>query len=298
VLLILGVLAPSLLSCSFKKFAVNKLGDALAESESTFSMDDDPDLVRDAVPFGLKLTESLLDQSPNHRGLLLAAASGFTQYAYAYVQEDADEMEDRDLEAAAALRTRARKLYLRAKRYGMRGLEVAHPGLEIAMRSGPAEALAPAAVEDVPFLYWTAASWGGAISLSKDDPDMLADLGLVGALAERALALDEGYDAGALHELMISYEGSRPDAMGGSVERARKHFDRAVEISGGQRAAPFLDLAESVSIRNQDRGEFVSLLDRALAIDTDARPEWRLVNLVLQRRARWLLSRADQLFLE
>ena len=36
-----------------------------------------------------------------------------------------------------------------------------------------------------------------------------------------------------------------------------------------------------------------ALLKRALAVDPDARPEWRLSNLVSQRRARWLLGRED-----
>jgi len=44
-----------------------------------FASDDDPELVREAVPFSLKLIESLLEQSPQHRGLLYAASSGFTQ---------------------------------------------------------------------------------------------------------------------------------------------------------------------------------------------------------------------------
>jgi predicted anti-sigma-YlaC factor YlaD len=56
-------------------------------------------------------------------------------------------------------------------------------------------------------------------------------------------------------------------------------------------------LAEAVSIDKQDRAEFESLLKRALAIDPNAKPEWRLNNLVMQRRARWLLSREDDLFL-
>jgi len=36
----------------------------------------------------------------------------------------------------------------------------------------------------------------------------------------------------------------------------------------------------------------------ALAIDVNSKPEWRLNNLVTQRRARWLLGRADHLFVE
>ena len=116
------------------------------------------------------------------------------------------------------------------------------------------------------------------------------------ALARRALDLEEGYDYGSLHEFMITFEGSRSDTMGGSAARAREHFDRAVELSGGFRASPYLALAETVSVRNQDRSEFTALLEKSLAIDPDARPEWRLANLVMQRRARWLLGRADLLF--
>jgi predicted anti-sigma-YlaC factor YlaD len=71
----------------------------------------------------------------------------------------------------------------------------------------------------------------------------------------------------------------------------------AVELTGGQLASPFVALAEAACIEKQDRGEFESLLKRALAIDPNLRPEWRLNNLVMQRRARWLLSREDDLFL-
>jgi len=284
--------------CSIKKFAIGKLGDALAESGTVYASDEDPELVREAVPFGLKLIEGLLEQSPDHQGLLLAAASGFTQYAYAFVQQDADRLEDTDLAGAAELRTRARRLYLRARAYGLRGLEGRHPGLDAALRQSPEEALADARAEDVPLLYWTAASWGGAISLGKDDPALFADLPVVEALLKRALALDEGYDRGAIHELLITLDGSRSDAMGGSVARAREHFRRAVELSAGERVGPYLALAETVSVRVQDQAEFRSLLEQALAIDLDRRPEWRLANAVLQKRAHWLLGRADLLFAE
>jgi hypothetical protein len=48
--------------------------------------------------------------------------------------------------------------------------------------------------EDVPLLYWTAASWGGAISLGLDQPGLVADLPAVRALLDRALSLDEAWD--------------------------------------------------------------------------------------------------------
>ena len=79
--------------------------------------------------------------------------------------------------------------------------------------------------------------------------------------------------------------------------RARAHFDRQVELTNGQLASPFVAWAESVSVQKQDRTEFQSMLERAIAIDADAHPEWRLQNLIMQRRARWLLTREDDLFL-
>src|SRR5271154_6057933 len=106
-------------SCSAKRYAINQLGNALAASGTTFAADEDPELIRAAVPFSLKLIESLLAENPRHEGLLLAAARGFTQYGYAFVQEDADETEDTDRARAAALRARAAKLYVRARNYGL-----------------------------------------------------------------------------------------------------------------------------------------------------------------------------------
>ncbi len=284
--------------CSVRRFAVNRVGDALAGGGTTFSSDDDPDLIQDAVPFSLKLMESLLAESPRHRGLLLAAASGFTQYAYAFVAESADELEEQDLDKAMALRARARRLYLRARDYGLRGLEVRYRDFGKAIRADPKAAVAHTKVSDVPLLYWTAASWGLAISTSKNIPELVADQPQVEALIDRALALDEDYDFGSIHSFLITYEASRIAGERDFAERSRKHFQRAVEITGGKMASPYVALAETVSVEKQNRQEFQSLLKQALAIDADSKPEWRLNNLVTQRRARWLLKRADQLFVE
>jgi predicted anti-sigma-YlaC factor YlaD len=283
--------------CSIKRMAVNKVGNALAAGGTTFASDEDPELIKAAAPFSLKLMESLLAENPRHRGLLFATASGFTQYAYAFVQQQADETEERDLTAATEMRTRAKKLYLRARNYGLRGLEANHRGFEVALRKDAKSAVRVARARDVSLLYWTAISWAAAISLSKDDPDLIADLPIVEALIDRALELNEGYDHGAIHSFLIAYEMSRQNAPDDAAARARTHFDRAVELSGGQLAGPFVSLAESVSVQKQNVKEFKALLERAVAINPDTRPEWRLVNLVMQRRARWLLSRTEDLFL-
>ncbi len=296
-LLLLAVMAAAS-GCSIKKVAINKLGDSLASGGTTFTSDDDPDLVGEALPFSLKLMESLLAESPQHRGLLFATCSGFTEYAYVYVQVPAEEIENQDLAKADFLRTRARHLYIRARNYGLRGLEVSHRGFATELRHDPKAAVLKATVKDVPLLYWTAASWGAAISISKDDPEMISDQPIVEALIDRALELNPDYDFGAIHNFLITYESVRRTASGDFAPRSRKHFERAVELTSGQSAAPYVALAENVSVSKQDSDEFESLLKKALAVNPDARPEWRLTNIVMQRRARWLLSREDELFVK
>ena len=284
--------------CSVRTFAVNQVGDALAASGSSFGSDNDVELIGAAAPFSLKLTESVLSETPNHRGLLLAASRGFVQYAYAYVELPADELEDRNLQAAYAQRARARALYIRARDYGLRALEVSHPGLGKALQHEPRDAVAAATTEDVELLYWTAVSWAAAISLSKDNPRMLAELPMVEALAQRALALEENFGHGAIHVFLISFEMGRAGTNPGAARRARTHFDRALQLSAGKDAAPYVTFAEAVCITEGNRTEFRSVLQRAVKIDPDAQPDTRLANLIMQRRARWLLARTDQLFLD
>lgn len=283
--------------CSIRTVAMNQLGDALAGGGTTFASDDDPELVKAAAPFSLKLMETIIVQTPHHDRLLEAAASGFTQYAYAFVQQEAEALETEDFARAQEVRRRARSMYLRARAYGLRSLESRHRGFTSQLLDSPKAAVQRARKQDVPVLYWTAASWAAAISLSKDNPDLVADLPQVEALIYRALELDEAYGGGAIHNFLIAYELSR-QAPEPAELRCRRHFERAVELSGGKHAGPLVAYAESVSVQKQNKAEFAALLQRARAIDPSERPEWRLANLVLQRRAEWLLNNADQFILE
>jgi len=292
--LILGL---ALAGCSIKRIAVNQLGNALASGGSVYSSDDDPELIRAALPFSLKLIESLLAESPEHTGLLMAATSGFTQFSYAFVQVDAEKVELEDVEAADVIRNRARRLYLRARDYGLRGMDVNHPGFAAQLRDNPTETVSAAEREDVAWLYWLAASWGAAISISKDNPQLISEQVIVEALIDRALQLDEAFDQGAIHSFLISYEMVRQGAEGDPAARAQRHFERAIALSKGKLAGPYVTYAESVMIQKQDAKTFQSLLEKALAIDADAVPQSRLMNLIMQNRAKWLLSRLDELFL-
>ena len=282
--------------CSVRRFAVNKIGDALASGGSTYTSDDDLILVGEALPFGLKLIEGLLEESPKHKGLLITACEGFTTYAYVYVQQEAGTVAEQNVVQAREMRTRARRLYLRARAYGLRRLEASYKGITERLEKDPRAALSVIKKKDVPALYWNAAALGLGISVSKNDAEMLAHLPEVEALLERALELDESWGEGALHAFQVTLASAKPGQP--DHEEIRKHFDRVLELSGGNQAALYVAYAEAVSISKQDRSEFVSLLNKALAIDPDQYKAMRLANLVAQKRARWLLDRVDDLILD
>ncbi len=284
-------------ACSIRSLAINALADSLAASGDVFASDEDPELIRDATPFALKTIEALLAEKPNHEGLLLSACRGFAQYAYAFVETEAEEMEEVDYAAASREYDRALKLYLRARDYCLRSLELESPGIRHRLETLPETAVVELDEELVPLLFWTGAAWGGAISLGTDRPEIVVDWPAVRALTKRVLELDEGFDGGAAHTVMIVLE-SLPEAMGGSPERARQHFERAVELSRGLDAGPYVTLASSVSVASQDWREFEALLRQALAIDPDDEPGLRLANVIAQRQARRLLDRVEDLFLE
>lgn len=285
----------TLTGCSLKTMAVKTVANTLSETGDVFSRDNDPELVRDAIPFALKLYESLLDSVPKHEPLLVATCSGFTQYAYAFVQTEADLIRHEKVEEAAVLDERALKLYLRGRDYCLRALDLRFPGIQDRLLADAPAALARAEKKDVPLLYWTAASWGSAVALGPDRPELLIDFPSVRALIERALALDETWNKGAIHEVLITLESL--ETLGGSRDKARQHFARAVELQGGKSPGPYVALATGVSAAApQDRAEFEKLMNQALAIDPEGDPSTRLVTLIAQRRARSLLANAGSIF--
>lgn len=285
--------------CSVKQFAIKQVGSALASSAGgAFAAESDPEFAGQAVPFSLKLIETLIWEQPNNDELLLAAAGGFTQYAFVWVQQPADFIEADDFAAAQHGHLRARNFYLRAHDYAMRGLAARHEGFAEAFARDPAAAVAALRRDDVPLMYWASMSLGAAISLGKTEPGLVARQPQVEALIDRAVALDPGWGDGAVREFLMSYELARPGAGAEGVRKARALFEQIIAETQGRSASPFVTFAESVCVQQQNRTEFKQLLERALAIDVTRTEKNRLANVVMQERARWLLSRIDELFLE
>ena len=290
-----AVLAIGLTGCSIKGMAMKAVANSLAAPSDVMTRDNDPELIRDAIPFGLKTYESVLESVPNHQPLLIATCSGYTSYAYGFVQTPAELQQFTDRATSRAGIERAMNMYLRARDFCMRAMELRYPGIGKQLMIDPEKAVAKMNKKDVELLYWTSAAWGSAMSLGKDKPDLVADFPTVRAMADKALALDPEWSDGTIHELFISLD-SQPEVLGGSAERARKHFAEAIRIQKGQLPGPYVELAEGQSISNQDRAEFEKLMNQAIALDPNVQPSQRLVSLIMQRRAKGLLEHIDDLF--
>jgi predicted anti-sigma-YlaC factor YlaD len=275
-------------ACSARQLIVRSMANELATQAQ--SQEDDLVLAREASAFYLKLSESLLREVPDNAPLSEAVATGFTQYAYAFVAFDADRLESRDSKGAQVLRERAARLYARAQRHAMAALEVQQPGFRAALERRDASQWPRLKAEQVGLAYWAAASWGGLISLSKDQPDAVADLPLAVRLASLAYATQPSFGQGALAGLMANFEAARP---GGSRAQALRYFDQAIALGGQLSAGPLVAKAEGVALPAADRTAFEDLLHQALAIAA-AHPGMQ--NAVMRERAQWLLFSADELF--
>jgi predicted anti-sigma-YlaC factor YlaD len=286
--------------CSCATFAVRTVAGFLSGSGqgTVFTGDDDPQLVGDALPFAMKTYESLLEQDPKNAPLALATGRAFVSYAFAFVQAPSDTLPPSQVEEQRAMRQRAKKLFLRARDYVLRGLEVRRPGFTAALNTGNVQAaLKLTRKDDADYLYWAAAAWMGAFSADPFDFAQIVAVPRAVAMLQQVDAWDDAYGAGAVHEIFISFYGGAPADLGGGEQKARASFARAVALSKGLRAGPYLALATSVSVKNQDAGEFRELLGKALAIDVNADVPDRLVNIINTRKARWLLDHMDDFFL-
>ena len=275
-------------ACSPRLLIVQGAADELASQGQ--AEEEDLVLAREASAFYLKLSESVLRQTPGHQKLAESVAAGFTQYAFAFVSFEAERVEATDVKAAQKLRERAARLYRRAHRHAMDALAQRSPGFAQALASADPQQWPRIDASEVGLAYWAAASWGGFIALSKDDPETVADLPLAIRLAQLAWARDPQHGDGALASLMGSFEAARP---GGDRRQAERYFDQAIASSRDHRAGALVAKAEAIALPAADRPTFEALLRQALQASAQRRD---LSNEVMRERAQWLLDSADDLF--
>ena len=112
-------------ACSIQQQLLRNAGDVL--SKETSAADDDLELLMHASAYHLKISETLLEEIPDHVKLAESVTRGFTQYAFVFLMDEADRVESDSIQKATQLRTRAAKMLMRAKNTGWRTLRSNYP---------------------------------------------------------------------------------------------------------------------------------------------------------------------------
>ena len=290
--LVLASLLPVLAvpACSMQQLAARASAGLLADSLAAVNTERDLELAAAGAAAGLPLLEGVLRGDPDAVDVRLLAAEAYVGYALAFVEPD-------DPPRAADLYRRARAHALHAWQVTARRRGFPGPESELWFDLDALEAyLASLDAGFVPVAYWTAQGWGGMVKNQPSDPELLADVPALSALARFVLRHDPGFGYAGAHVLLGALSGSLPALLGGAPDAARDHFEAAIALTEGRFLMHHVLYASTYAVQVQDRALFLRLLDEAVAADLDLLPERRLANAVAQRRAGRLARSVDDLF--
>ncbi len=300
VLVAVALSALALGGCSLKHLTVNMTAEILKDAGRAFDRETDVELAASAIPGSLKTIEGFLEAHPEQPLLLQILAESYMNYAFGFLEDEAERLQEDDPLGAEILRQRALVLHLRARGFGLRLLALELPELAATLSQGQTptqEQLAEVGEDELPALFWTANPWAAAINVGKSDPGLLAQLSLVKLLIERCVEIDETYFWAGPQLVLGAMEAGLPTALGGQPERAKRHFDRAVELTEGKHLMTRVLYARTVGVQTGDRELFTKILEDVVATDPNIEPTLGLANRLAQRRAKRYLAQVDDLFL-
>tara|TARA_B100000575_G_C22844307_1_gene494597 strand:- start:237 stop:728 length:492 start_codon:yes stop_codon:yes gene_type:complete len=150
--------------------------------------------------------------------------------------------------------------------------------------------------KDIDYLYWLSGSMAGSIQASQGDPRFLVDLSNIKWLIENAYEINPDWEDGSLHAAMMSVYLNDLSGNQNSDKLALEYFDKADKTAKGLNASIYVNLAESYAVSKQDKKFFLELLNQAISIDLNQNKKLKQSNRLAQSRAKWLITRVDELF--
>lgn len=243
---------------------------------------DDPATVESGAPAYLLLMDSLVIGSPDNKMILRAAADLYSAYGAIFVADSA----------------RAQRLTSRSYKYG-RAAFCQHNDAACDLADLDFEAfearVAGFGAKDLEYLFSLAQSWLAMIRAYSADWGMVAELPKAELLLQRVLELDPEHANGSAQVYMGVLKTLRPPALGGKPEEGRAHFEKAIEISGGNNLAAKVQYAESYARLVFDRELHDRLLNEVLQAETE-QDGYTLLNVFARQRAEQLLATSDDYF--
>ena len=241
----------------------------------------------------IKSLERKKSLSTEQKRLLLKTK---VEYGFGVLLEESDRTLDHDYNLGVKKSQEAHIVFSDAKKVGNSILIISYPKLD-SWLSGETDLQFN--INDVSDLYWLAAAYGGAIKSSRGNPFDVVKLPVVKKLLITAIALDPKWGKGALYSAMMSYTSSRPDLFGDAlIDSVSSFYEKALIASDSLDASLFVSYAELIDKKFQDRDAFEQKLDIVLNMDVEKDKDFRLSNIIAQERAKWLLSKTDEIFFE
>lgn len=308
-LLLAAAMAVSFLpSCSIKQMAYKSAANAMAplpehkikikpdpnapNPVTALTGEDDIEIVGEVFPVILKLYEAMHIQDPKHRGLALMTGQLYIMYANVFIESPAVYLSDNEFDKKNTAFFRAKKFYKRGAKAALLSLDSAYPGFAEAIHSDNSEkiqtALLNCKIYDVEALHWAGAGILAAFALDPLDSDNLQSLAGGVAMLEAATSLNPVYSDGAVWDILAKFYAAAPDSLGGSPEKAKHAYQKALELSEGKTPSIYVTYAVSFCIPQQDGKGFDEAIEKALSIDPEAQPANKLQTTLAQKYARWL----------
>ena len=286
-----------LAGCSIQKMAVRTTASLMNEAAPTFEEERDVTLAEDAIPANLKMMEGLLKLDPQNPDLLLLLSKGYGGYAFSFLEDKMEEAYG-NKKIFDTYKIRAQNLYRRARDYALtylksygdfaKNLDAHYLDFE--------KSLETFSKKDAPYLFWAGYNWGNLVNLSKDDPEIVADVSKAEALMRKVVDLDENYFYGGAHLFLGVFYGSRPQLLGGDFKKSKFHFEKALEISKENFLLAHYMYARFYAVQTQDQELFDKLLKQVLSTEDNVFPEQELANRIAKIRAQRLLKHKGDYF--
>jgi len=276
------VLSSTLLftTCSINKLMIRQTGHLLDYGVEALYEETDLILAEQALASDIKLLEGMLKGDSENKQLLLLTTQALSGYALGFAEDETPD--------------RAKGFYLRARDYGMRALE-----LSIEKKTNLDDfknVIQEKGEKEIEALFWAAFSWAGWINLSLDNPQAFIDLTYVQTMMQRVLDLDETFFNASVHLFFGSLWGMKPRILGGDPEKARAHFDRNIEITGGNFLLTYIYYAKYAAAKTLDEELFDELLVKVEQTPADVLPEYQLLNMIAKKKAGYLKQAREDLF--
>jgi predicted anti-sigma-YlaC factor YlaD len=286
-------------NCSSKRIEQNFIDSLAGKFSSNQSNvirgEEDPELLGDSMPFMLKMLEIMSESSPENVNIKTSLAQGFTAYGSLWLENEALINEDDHYEYSEHLKNRAKQLFYRAWHYGFQGLNMQYPGFSEKIKND-LSVLTIMNKSDVPLLTWTGLAMVSWIKHSSDSADAVSELPKAVSMINKAFDLDPEYGEGVLYEFFIYYDSEQINSTG-KKKQLVDYRDKIISDSDNNKCSPYLTWASAISIKTQNKSEFIKMLAEGLKIDVDKRPEYRLSNKICQKMSKWYLTKIDDFFL-